>query len=432
MPGYDKVFAAEWLDDRQVLVGTKCGQLVVIDSATGRRVDVPLANDIYGESSMALCNAGRSPSIEFENRLSASRPSVSSDRHQAQEPLSDPDPPSVRSICMSPCGNLLAVSRGSEIQILSLPELSPVGLLHAHTDVIFSLDWISDTILVSGGRDGSVRFWDTAAISSSPSVSLSSLSLSPSLFPTSSLPTLAPLPNTINHSHRVRALTYSPQTSTLLTLTTTSKVKLYSLSAARPLPLFSHTLPRTRDPTCSVFSSTQNTFIVGSADRLHFIDPRAPDLTHVVRAFDDDNGVRSLATTGSVVAVGSGGGFVSFYDLRAGKYIEWEENGYVSTLRTTPKSAYNAPAFSPLHPAVTMSTESLAADVPTHVEEGYTTYLPAPPATPHFDPTHDTVFESPTAIYALGFSRCGGRLVAAGGPLHVNVGGCMGGVRIWA
>lgn len=71
----------------------------------------------------------------------------------------------IRSLSINPSRTLMAVGSGDpyQVTIYSLPEYEPVGMMYGHTDLVFSLTWVSDTVLVSGARDGSMRAWSMAS-----------------------------------------------------------------------------------------------------------------------------------------------------------------------------------------------------------------------------------------------------------------------------
>ncbi|KAF9327637.1 hypothetical protein BG006_009091, partial [Podila minutissima] len=81
----------------------------------------------------------------------------------------------VRSMSINPSRTLLAIGSGDpyQVTIYSLPEFEPVGMMYGHADLVFALTWVSDTVLVSGSRDGSMRVWSTESgvLASLPAVS---------------------------------------------------------------------------------------------------------------------------------------------------------------------------------------------------------------------------------------------------------------------
>lgn len=82
----------------------------------------------------------------------------------------------VRSLSINPSRTLLAIGAGDPFQvtIYSNPEYEPVGIMYGHADLVFSLTWVTDTVLVSASRDGSIRVWsmDSSVMATLPSVTV--------------------------------------------------------------------------------------------------------------------------------------------------------------------------------------------------------------------------------------------------------------------
>jgi WD40 repeat protein len=80
----------------------------------------------------------------------------------------------IRSLSINPSRTLLAVGSGDLLQvtIYKIPEFEPIGVMYGHTDLVFSLTWVSDTVLVTGSKDGSMRVWsmDSPILTTLPSV----------------------------------------------------------------------------------------------------------------------------------------------------------------------------------------------------------------------------------------------------------------------
>ena len=47
----------------------------------------------------------------------------------------------------------------ADAAVFSLPDVRPTALLTGHTDWVFGLDWVTDNLLASGSRDGTVKLW---------------------------------------------------------------------------------------------------------------------------------------------------------------------------------------------------------------------------------------------------------------------------------
>lgn len=80
----------------------------------------------------------------------------------------------IRALSINPSRTLLAVGSGDLLQvtIYKVPEFDPIGVMYGHTDLVFSLTWVTDTVLATGSKDGSMRIWsmDSPVLTTLPSV----------------------------------------------------------------------------------------------------------------------------------------------------------------------------------------------------------------------------------------------------------------------
>ncbi|KAG0025196.1 hypothetical protein BGZ82_010155 [Podila clonocystis] len=124
----------------------------------------------------------------------------------------------VRSMSINPSRTLLAIGSGDpyQVTIYSLPEFEPVGMMYGHADLVFALTWVSDTVLVSGSRDGSTRVWSTEShvLASLPAVS-------------GEVEVRVPVLTRAEDKTKVRDLAFNKNTGQLMTLTTEGYVKLW-------------------------------------------------------------------------------------------------------------------------------------------------------------------------------------------------------------
>jgi WD40 repeat protein len=121
----NKIFCAQWLDERRCLMGTKCNKLILIDTQTGK----------YSVQS-ALKSHPSSRNI--------------------------PNHCGIHAISVNPSRTRLATGAEhvNDVAVYSLPDLEPqmVGF-DAHSYWIFDMIWIDDEHLVSGAGDNRLAMW---------------------------------------------------------------------------------------------------------------------------------------------------------------------------------------------------------------------------------------------------------------------------------
>ncbi|XP_028399193.1 DDB1- and CUL4-associated factor 12-like [Dendronephthya gigantea] len=269
----DKIFASHWLDDRNVVYGTKCNKLCILDTCSGKSSTIPM---IKGETAM-----------ELENNCG------------------------IHSLEINPSRTLLATGGDSpnDLAIYKLPEFHPLCLGVEHKDWIFSIVWLNDYLVATGSRDGCLAVWDIRSESNTEDFSDSLLIKSPVRSLTS-----------IHSDERFRAIQYNPVSNELASLST--KAILHIWDANRLTTISSVDLPYQQENVCLSLEPGNSLYAVGSQSHVTMLDGRCPSsFLYSVESIEKDAGIRSLSFHHEVVTIGSGFGTCSFLDLRTCRYI---------------------------------------------------------------------------------------------------------------
>ncbi|EGF82796.1 hypothetical protein BATDEDRAFT_34435 [Batrachochytrium dendrobatidis JAM81] len=448
MENTDKIFASAWLSDSSVVLGTKCNKLQVLDVDSGKRIDIPTfaACNLIPQSKSSqetASNSARGLYQPFSTlSLQQQRPLQSAALHHCA---------GIHSISINPSNTLIAVGGGDPtnlVQIYHLPTFEPYALLKGHTDVVFSVAWLDDTTLVSGSRDAQFMHW-----------SLNSLHISDSLYqyPLNHFVSVySPLSMKKEHMGKVRDLKYDHHLKHAFTLSSDGFVKVWDVAGTSCKVSSSIPLHHSNETVCLALDTTHHLIAVGSQNHVSLLDPRIGSVVHMFESSDEGWGVRSLCMDRDTVTVGGGLGRISFYDLRAQKYLSWRKStvwNKHSTLCTRAFSRTLAPfndhlpvnspelhgldfelstqIFSHVgtrtHPTLQQYTQSCQPDFtqPNH------SYLQSGKGWLHRDEIYTTHFQGvdiSNAVYTLSYNSKGNRLFTAGGPLQLNLRGSYAGV----
>nr|XP_048705529.1 DDB1- and CUL4-associated factor 12 isoform X2 [Caretta caretta] len=244
----NKVFASQWLNHRQVVCGTKCNTLFVVDVQTGQITKIPILKD-------------REPDMD------------------------------------------------------------------GHKDWIFSIAWISDTMAVSGSRDGSMGLWEVTEDVLTKSDARHNLSRVP-VYAHITHRALKDIPkeNTNPDNCKVRALAFNNKNKELGAVSLDGYFHLWKAEHTLS-KLLSTKLPYCRENVCLAYGQEWSVYAVGSQAHVSFLDPRQP--SHNVKSVcsrERGSGIRSVSFYEHIITVGTGQGSLLFYDIRAQRFLDEKPN----------------------------------------------------------------------------------------------------------
>ncbi|XP_052795128.1 DDB1- and CUL4-associated factor 12-like [Mya arenaria] len=275
----NKIFSAQWLNSKQVVYGTKCNKLEVMDLNSG--------------------NIDHIPSLKSSNK---SQPAGC--------------PCGIHSVAINPSRTLLATGaeNTNDLAVYKLPTFDPVCVgERAHGDWIFDICWLDDEFLVTGSRDSYLGLWRIDGVEDTEVSPLSSLQVPEYSFQ-------APLiVKECNDAKKVRALAYHEDRKELAVLSLNAMFHLWDLETFKSI---SHRkLPNSKENVCMCVAKEKPLYAIGSQSHVYLVDPRSKKTLSIISKFRGA-GIRSVSFRKDIITIGTGTGHILFYDLRAEKYLE--------------------------------------------------------------------------------------------------------------
>lgn len=273
---FDKTFASKWMDEKHVLVGTKCNHLLVLDveNNTCREVELPCGRSVPDHAGIV---AG------------------------------------IHSIDINPSRTLVATSaqHPADCAVLRLEDMTPVQAFSVHQDWIFGVCWLADDAFVSASRDSTVALWKVSDTSDN---NCNAKPLARSEF---KLEDFA-------RGKKFRDVKYDPRQEEIFVLDTEGF--LLKMDPRDELKISSTiALPYDKELTCMAMNDSL--VCVGSQSFVTAYDTRSQELVFDVKGCDSSLGTRSLNFQTTMLTCGGGQGHISFLDLRTQQYLDLDETG---------------------------------------------------------------------------------------------------------
>jgi len=272
-----KVFCSQWLSYKQVIFGTKCNKLMVLDVNKRHMDQIP--------------------------SLVSSESSVPPDQDCG-----------IHSIEINPSRTLLATGakNGNDVAVYRLPTLDPICVgENAHSDKIFDQTWLDDQFLVSGSRDGSIALWritdemiDQVTSTDVPSYQ----HMRPILH------------KKCKQADRVRSLGYNYRTQEIAVVSLNGYIHCWN--ALKMKQVMSKRLPRAQENVCLTMDEDCQMYAVGSKAHTDLLDSRTLQSVRKIPSRYQGCGIRSVSFKGNILTVGTGIGLMLFWDIRACKFLE--------------------------------------------------------------------------------------------------------------
>ena len=287
----NKVFASQWLNARQVVCGTKCNTLFVVDIKTDHIMHVPLMRDRVLDLSRGSPSCG------------------------------------IRAVELNPSKTLMATGgeNSNSLAVYQLPTLEPMclGDCQGHRDWIFAIVRMSATVAVSASCDGTLALWQVDPDTFNGSIAMhedAGLPAYAHIRPTytEAIPKLTISPG----NRKFRALAYSNKNQELGALSLDGYFQLWKARSSL-FRLLSLRLPYCRENVCLTYCDELSLYAVGSQSHVSFLDLRQGH-QNIWSLFSGEGGtgVRSLSVHQHIVTMGTGHGSLFFCDIRAQKFLE--------------------------------------------------------------------------------------------------------------
>ncbi|KAI1278491.1 DDB1- and CUL4-associated factor 12-like protein 1 [Halotydeus destructor] len=276
--GTNKIFCAQWLSDRQVIIGTKCNQLKVLDVKDNKTVNIPTIQS--------------SP--------------------KSYQPVS---PCGIHAIEINAGQTMLATggSNANDVAVYSLPSLDPIYIgERSHKDYIFDLAWLDEQLLVSASRDSSIALWKINPDNLQEAGCSSHFSTKPQC-------DTAVLKLVVTGADKIRQVMFNQQRMEIVAMSLNASI--YAIDVYTMTVKESKSLTVYQENVCLEQSADYNVYAIGSKNAISMVDPRKLQQSDKITSNLNNSGIRSMRFNRDLLTIGTGNGQIMFYDMRNQKFL---------------------------------------------------------------------------------------------------------------
>ena len=267
------IFTSCWIGEDRIAVGTKDNQLTVWDIHQNdlRQIELPYTTVIYdrgcGIHDMDFCELGTNGLF----------------------------------ICGGDSPNDIALFETNSFQ--------PIGLLQGHSDWMFGCKFVSENMIVSGGKDGNIYFWKCDKFSQRAQNGISQKNSQQRSFTV-----INPFGGIFSDNGKIRCVSVEKTRKICMSLNTNGTVGLWDAESMRHIQ--NEVLNDYSELNTMDVKQQDNLIAVGSKGYTSLIDPRSDNEALCIAHVDIKWGVRSVLFLDNFLVIGGGSGVVSFVDMR--------------------------------------------------------------------------------------------------------------------
>lgn len=274
----EKIFASCWIGEDKVAIGTKDNQLSIwnIHENTIKQLSLPYT------------------SITFDKGCG------------------------IHDIDYNSYGNNGIMITGSdnpnEIALFETNLFQSIGLLKGHNDWVFGCKFISDNVIFSGSKDGTVRFWKLDKVFRKYQLSNIFIEKNSENEYSNQIPIIKPYHQCSGNFDKIRCISVDRNKQLCYSLNTNGSVTIWNSEIM--IPIHQEILDDYFELITMDNKENDNLIAVGSRSYTSLIDTRIDGDVTSISHVDVNWGVRKVMFLDNYLIIGGGSGIVSFVDMR--------------------------------------------------------------------------------------------------------------------